>query len=377
VPVEVQARDGAVRIRVAPGRSQSGEVQHGGRIHPRGLVEAAVARDPGGHVLQAGPDPGATDRVPPQPGLQERCRVGVQDDTTALLLLGMILGIKAQGGVVYPILVTTLKTMAFFATVVGVRWLVRYSTGKIPHSRRFVSWAQKNLRGKEPLFGLTLVFVLSLAAFTEAIGLHFVVGAFFGSMILSRKILGRENYEAVEKTASGVTMAFLAPIFFAGIGVEFQLTALTSAGLLLTVLAAAFLSKVVGGYIGGRLCCLNAPESWVVGFGMNGRGVMELVIADLALKRGFITPDLFSTLVLMGMVTTVLTPVLLKRAFNRAEAQAAAHGEPPLVRAPRPLSGEVSPEFVNDLAGRQEWARNASGTETDAGTPLWRQEKAS
>jgi Kef-type K+ transport system membrane component KefB len=303
--------------------------------------------------------------------------VGVQDDTTALLMLGMILGIKAKGGVLVPVLITTAKTVAFFAVVLGVRWLVRYSTGKIPHSRRFVSWAQKNLRGKEPLFGLTLVFVLSLATFTEAIGLHFVVGAFFGSMILSRKILGKENYEAVEKTASGVTMAFLAPIFFAAIGVEFQLTALTSVGLLVTVLAAAFLTKVVGGYIGGRLCCLNSHESWVVGFGMNGRGVMELVIADLALKRGFITPDLFSTLVLMGMVTTILTPMLLERAFRRAEAQAAAAGEGPVSRAPRPLSGEVSPEFVADLAGRENWARNASGTETDAGVPFWRREKAS
>lgn len=303
--------------------------------------------------------------------------VGVQDDTTALLMLGMILGIKSHGGVLVPILITTAKTIGFFAVVLGVRWLVRYSKGKIPHSRRFVAWAKQNLRGKEPLFGLTLLFVLALGTFTEAIGLHFVVGAFFGAMILSRRILGKENYEAVEKTASGVTMAFLAPIFFAAIGVEFQLTSLTNVGLIVTVLTAAFVTKVIGGYIGGRLCCLNPPESWVVGFGMNGRGVMELVIADLALKRGFITADVFSTLVLMGMVTTILTPPLLDRAFRRAEAFAARQGKAPFAKAPRPLSGEVSPEFVADLAEHEDWARNASGTETDAGVPAWRHEKAS
>ena len=299
--------------------------------------------------------------------------VAVQDDTTALLLLGMILGVKAQGGLLVPILITGLKTAVFFGTVVLVAALVRYSKGHIPHSRKFVAWAEKNFRGKEPLFALTLLFVFAFGTFTEAIGLHFVVGAFFGSMILSRRILGKDNYEEVEKMASGVTMGFLAPVFFAAIGVEFQISALTSATLVVTVLAAAFLSKVIGGYIGGRLAGLNSPESWVMGFGMNGRGVMELVIADLAFKKGFIGTDLFSTLVFMGMVTTVMTPILLKWAFERAEAHAAAeklaapHAAPAPVGAPRPATHDVPEELISDLSHRRDWARNASGTGTDAG----------
>src|SRR5919198_1027579 len=177
--------------------------------------------------------------------------VAVQDDTTALLLLGMILGIKAQGGLLVPILMTALKTAVFFVTVLLVYWLVRYSKGHIPHSRKFVAWAEENLRGREPLFAITMLFVLAFAAFTEAIGLHFVVGAFFGAMILSRRILGKDNYEAVEKMESGMTMGFMAPIFFAAIGVEFELSALASAGLVVSVLTAAFLTKVCGGFIGG------------------------------------------------------------------------------------------------------------------------------
>jgi hypothetical protein len=106
-----------------------------------------------------------------------------------------------------------------------------------------------------------------------------------------------------------------------------------------------------------------------MGFGMNGRGVMELVIADLALKRGFISSDLFSTLVLMGMVTTMLTPTLLKRAFERAEAL--APGEvAPAVAAPAmaaALQPNVPEDLITNLPYRRDWARNASGTETDAG----------
>jgi Kef-type K+ transport system membrane component KefB len=299
--------------------------------------------------------------------------VAVQDDTTALLLLGMILGVKARGGLLVPLLITGLKTAVFFGTVVLVAALVRYSKGHIPHSRKFVAWAEKNFRGKEPLFALTLVFVFAFGTFTEAIGLHFVVGAFFGSMILSRKILGKENYEDVEKMASGVTMGFLAPVFFAAIGVEFQISALTSTTVVVSVLTVAFLTKVLGGYIGGRLAGLNSPDSWVMGFGMNGRGVMELVIADLALKKGFISADLFSTLVFMGMVTTVITPVMLKWAFERAEAHAAAEklAAPALAAegAPRPATHDVPvpEELISDLSRRRDWARNASGTESDAG----------
>jgi Kef-type K+ transport system membrane component KefB len=274
----------------------------------------------------------------------------------------------------------------FFAVVLLVYWLVRYSKGHIPHSRKFVAWAEQNFRGKEPLFALTMLFVLAFATFTEAIGLHFVVGAFFGSMILSRRILGKDNYEEVEKMESAMTMGFLAPIFFAAIGVEFQLSALASMRLVLTVLAAAFLTKVIGGYIGGRLAGLNSSESWVMGFGMNARGVMELVIADLALKRGFINNDLFSTLVFMGMVTTMATPTLLKWAFARSEARAAAAavveeaavaaGAAPQPAAKAGAGIHVPEELISDLPNRRDWARNASGTETDAGVPQWHREKA-
>ena len=295
--------------------------------------------------------------------------VAVQDDTTALLLLGMILGVKAQGGLLVPIVITAVKTVVFFGTVLLVHWLVRYSTGHIPHSRKFVAWAEQNFRGKEPLFAISVLFVLAFATFTEAIGLHFVVGAFFGSMILSRRILGKDNYEEVEKMESGMTMGFMAPVFFAAIGVEFQLSALASVTLVVSVLIAAFVTKIFGGYIGGRLAGLTSSESWVMGFGMNGRGVMELVIADLALKRGFISSDVFSTLVLMGMVTTMMTPTLLKWAFARAEALAAAEAAP-AVAAPGMAAGlqpDVPEELITNLPYRRDWARNASGTETDAG----------
>src|SRR5206468_721612 len=78
------------------------------------------------------------------------------------------------------------------------------------------------------------------------------------------------------------------------------------------------------------------------------------------------------TLVLMGMVTTIMTPTLLKWAFARVEALAAAEGAPAVAAAPAlaavsAFQPDVPEELISDLPYRRDWARNASGTETDAG----------
>ncbi|HWP38139.1 MAG TPA: cation:proton antiporter, partial [Gemmatimonadales bacterium] len=84
-----------------------------------------------------------------------------------------------------------------------------------------------------------------------------------------------------------------------------------------TVLAVAFAGKIAGGYLGGRLAGIDRRESLALGYGLNGRGIMELVIANIAYSSGFIGERLFSMIVLVGVVTTFATPLLLKRALPR------------------------------------------------------------
>jgi Kef-type K+ transport system membrane component KefB len=114
-------------------------------------------------------------------------------------------------------------------------------------------------------------------------------------------------------------MGFLAPIFFAGIGLEFKLSSIQNIGLLVAVLAVSYLSKIIGGYAGGRLAGLSAKVSIALGVGLNARGIMELVIANIAYKAGLISAEVFSILVIMGVVTTLSTPLMLKKAFEYSE----------------------------------------------------------
>lgn len=247
----------------------------------------------------------------------------VLNDVTSLLILGVILDIKGKGEATAfeSIFVATIKVLAFMSAIVlAARLAKRYSHRRSPRVRNVFDWLPAKLRGKESVFALTLLTAMGFASLSELLGLHFVVGAFFGSMLLSYELLGKANFEDIRNTASNVTTGFLGPIFFAAIGLEFDAASLRNWGLVAAILIVAFAGKILGGYLGGRLARLTREESWTLGFGLNGRGIMELVIANVALSNGFIGQRLFTTLVLMAVTTTFVTPLLLKRAYNRMEA---------------------------------------------------------
>jgi len=250
----------------------------------------------------------------------------VFNDVTSLLILGVILQIKGKGGGVGIALASMglalVKAVAFMVGVVLIaRVIKRFSPQRFLWSRHPLDRLLIKLKGKESVFAVALLFVLAFASFSQALGLQFVVGAFFGSMLLTYEVLGREKFNEVQKTASDITMGFLGPIFFAAIGLQFDAASLRNWGLVVAILAAAFVGKIFGGYLGGRLAKLTKEESWALGIGLNGRGIMELVIANIALSNGFIGDRLFTILVLMAVVTTFVTPFLLRKAYIQLPAE--------------------------------------------------------
>jgi len=116
-------------------------------------------------------------------------------------------------------------------------------------------------------------------------------------------------------------MGFLAPIFFAGIGLEFKFEAISNYWLLIAIVFVSFASKIAGGFIGGISAGLKKRESLVLGIGLNARGIMELVIANIAYQAKLINSEIFSMLVIMGLLTTLTTPFLLKRVFKSIDAR--------------------------------------------------------
>ncbi len=242
------------------------------------------------------------------------------NDIVALLILGIILDFndasKNLGALTVSVLWTTLKVGVFTGILMVAYHFFKLAKRKVnvvnPRMNKFTHY----LRGKESIFALVILFVLIFSSIAELLGLHFVVGAFFGAILIPRSMFANRDFDKVQRSISGITMGFLAPIFFATMGISFNFGSLNNWTLLVSVLFASFFSKIFGGYLGGRLAGFNRAKSVTLGLGLNARGIMELVIANIALAKGFIDVPIFSILVLMALLTTILTPFLLKAGFG-------------------------------------------------------------
>jgi len=254
---------------------------------------------------------------------QKIISIAIFDDVLALSILGVLLNIKDTDMSVMSIVkagsISFFKLVIFLSLLTFAYLLIKKVLRKGNYIQESLDKLVSLLKGKEPLFALFFAFVLLFSTVTENLGLHFIVGAFFAAMLISDSLIGKDNLKAIETTTSNMAMGFLAPIFFAGIGLEFNISSISNIGLLVAVIAISYLSKIAGGYIGGTLAGLSKRVSLTLGIGLNARGIMELVIANIAYRNGLISTEVFSILVIMGVLTTLTTPLLLKRAFGRLE----------------------------------------------------------
>ena len=172
-------------------------------------------------------------------------------------------------------------------------------------------------------FSLLIIFGLALAVLAELLGMHFLIGAFAAGVLFTRNVVGTDTYETLTKQTEVLTMGFLAPVFFASIGMHLSVEAIVEIPLfLLVLLIAATVGKVLGAGIGARLSGFSSKHALAIGAAMNARGAVEIIIADIALRAGlFDLPDptppeianLFSAVVIMAIVTTLASPLALRR----------------------------------------------------------------
>ena len=252
--------------------------------------------------------------------------VAIFDDVLALTILGVLLDVNSAADSSLNVLglaigITLGKILLLLAGLIFAYRLINKFTERDNFIELQLDKLLLFMRGKESLLAIMFAFILIFASLTEAVGLHFIIGAFFASMLLSKELLGVAHFQEFEKTTHGMAMGFLAPIFFAGIGLEFQFSSITEWGLLFAIIGVSFLSKIVGGYIGGRFAGLRHRKALTLGIGLNARGIMDLVIANIAYREGLIGVQIFSILVIMGVFTTINTPMLLKRSFRWLKAE--------------------------------------------------------
>jgi Kef-type K+ transport system membrane component KefB len=234
------------------------------------------------------------------------------DDVSAWCLLAAVVGmVHARGASVLLTLGLTLVYLTFMLVVVRrvlERWLRREALrGALPE------WA-----GAAVLIGL-----LVSALITESIGIHALFGAFLlGAIIPHDSALARETTHKLEDL---VVVVFL-PAFFAFTGMRTRLSLLESAadiGYCALIVLVACAGKIGGTFAAARLTGLGVREAAALGVLMNTRGLMELIVLNVGLDLGVISPRLFAMLVVMAVVTTLATAPLLALLQRGVSVQAA------------------------------------------------------
>jgi Kef-type K+ transport system membrane component KefB len=176
------------------------------------------------------------------------------------------------------------------------------------------------------LLALLLIGAFACSAITDALGLHAVFGAFvFGAALPRDNRLLACLIERIEYVAVLVLM----PVFFALAGLHTTPDALGGAGgvALALILAAAVLGKVLGGAAGAKAAGFSWRDAFAVGSLMNARALMELIVMKVGLDIGVIGAEIFTMLMIMAIVTTLMTTPLLSlftRPDNGADVQANA-----------------------------------------------------
>ncbi len=250
----------------------------------------------------------------------------VLDDILSLVLLAVLTALLSttQELSVASIAQIGGKVILFFA----VAWLVgRYGLPLLGKLVRLVSVEHAE-------FTVVLLFGLILAVFAEWLHMHFLIGAFTAGLMVTRNIVGPDTYTKVQSQFEALTLGFLAPIFFASIGIHLNLTAAVEIpAFVIVLLLFATLGKLVGAGGAALAVGMRKTQALAVGSAMNARGAVEIIIADIALRAGlFDHPDptppvieyMFSAVVIMAIVTTLLSPILLRLllASDRRETSA-------------------------------------------------------
>jgi Kef-type K+ transport system membrane component KefB/mannitol/fructose-specific phosphotransferase system IIA component (Ntr-type) len=231
------------------------------------------------------------------------------DDLAGWLALSLLLGPVRGGPVDFGSFARTLVFAALFAGALlwGGR---RLFDAALPHAERAGSAASGRV--------LSLVILLALfgAAATQAMGLHAIFGGFVvGLMVGGSSRVNERTRGSIEDFVVNV----FAPVFFASIGLRVDFVAAFDLRLAALVLVLATLPKLLGCTLGARIGGLKWRQAAAVGFGMNARGAMGIVLADLAREAGLLKDQMFVALVLMALATSLASGPAMKRLLYAEE----------------------------------------------------------
>jgi Kef-type K+ transport system membrane component KefB len=224
----------------------------------------------------------------------------ILNDLLGWIVFAVTLGLMgAMPGNNHNIALTIALTLAFAGAMLTIgRWLIHRA---LPFLQAYTRWPGGEL-------SFALILALLGATVTEWIGIHAIFGAFLVGVAAGDSSHLRERTRV---TIDQFVSFIFAPLFFASIGLKVNFLTHFDFSLVLTVLLIACVGKLSGGTLGARWGGMSSREAWAVGFAMNSRGAMEIILGTLALEAGIIRQSLFVALIIMAIVTSMMSgPVM-------------------------------------------------------------------
>jgi Kef-type K+ transport system membrane component KefB len=189
--------------------------------------------------------------------------------------------------------------------------------------RPLVAWLLERFPIKNGMVDLNLMAVVICMIFvlgtcTYQLGIFAIFGGFAGGVLFHRN---KQFVDAWRGQVGGFVLVFFLPVFFTYTGLRTNVLGLSSGAdwqWLAIILAASVLTKMVPVYFVGRACGFNRNESSLLGTLMNTRALMELIVLNIGFDLGFIPQNVFTMMVIMAVVTTLMTGPILKRLLSHS-----------------------------------------------------------
>jgi Kef-type K+ transport system membrane component KefB/nucleotide-binding universal stress UspA family protein len=239
----------------------------------------------------------------------------ILDDTIGWIVMSVTFGLALHGA---------LDLAGVAHSVLGAALFLALS---LAFGRRLVfsvlRWSNDTLTSEMANITTILVITGLLALLTNALGVHFVLGAFIAGVLLGQSPMLTRQLGAQLR---GLIIGLFMPVFFTLVGLAIDLHALAQPRFLwltLGLIALASIGKFLGAFVGGRFGGLTPAESFAVGCGMNARGSTEVIVASIGLQLGALDLHWFTAIVAMAVVTTMAMPPMLRWAFSRLPMRAA------------------------------------------------------
>lgn len=219
------------------------------------------------------------------------------DDITAWCILAAVIAIVKAGSYLIAVY-TVLMAIAY---VIIMLKIIRPVIKRIGEKH-----AQQETLSKR-IVAIFFVTLLASACIAEVIGIHALFGAFLAGVIMPQNIQFRET---LTKKIEDVSIVLLLPLFFVITGLRTQIGLLNTASQW-TMCGIIILAAVAGKFLGSAFAARVTHQSWrdslIIGVLMNTRGLMELIVLNIGYDLGILTPQVFSMMVIMALVTTFMT----------------------------------------------------------------------